>query len=109
AFGIPASIREIQRVNETRNILILSRVTNIPTMPPGPGRCTKCAMLTQCQRISSILYWQPPEPDPQVMAARQLIAASEVTQPHSHMTSLQSAVSDTSEDRDFFARYYRLL
>ncbi|GCE19651.1 PD-(D/E)XK nuclease family protein [Dictyobacter kobayashii] len=36
AFGIRASIREIQRVNETRNILILNRVTGVPSAPQGP-------------------------------------------------------------------------
>ncbi|MBV9256947.1 MAG: PD-(D/E)XK nuclease family protein, partial [Ktedonobacteraceae bacterium] len=29
AFGIPASIREIQRVNETRNTLVLSHITGV--------------------------------------------------------------------------------
>lgn len=63
AFGIPFSVRELQRVNEKRNILVLSHVTGTPPAPPGPSRCTRCVMLEQCQRISSLLDWQPPEPD----------------------------------------------
>ena len=70
AFGIPATIREIQRVNETRNILVLSRVTGIPSTPPGASRCGKCAMLERCQHVSALLKWQPPEPDPQMLAKR---------------------------------------
>ena len=86
AHGIPATIREIQRVNQTRNTLVLSHITGIPPTPPGPSRCTKCAMLSQCQQVSSLLSWQPPEPDNRT---QQYI--------------------DTSEDREFFAKYYQLL
>ena len=63
SFGIEPTIRDIQRVNETRNILVLSHITGIPSPPPGPSRCTKCTMLDQCTQISSLLGWQPPEPD----------------------------------------------
>ncbi len=86
AHGIPATIRDIQRVNQTRNTLVLSHITGIPPAPPGPSRCTKCAMLTQCQKVSSLLSWQSPEPDSRV----------------------QQQI-DTSEDREFFAKYYQLL
>src|SRR5205085_5485807 len=44
-FGIPFTIKQFQRVNENRNILVLSHVTGMPPAPPGPSRCTKCAML----------------------------------------------------------------
>src|SRR5205823_8850619 len=63
AFGIEPTIRDIQRVNETRNILVLSHITGVPSAPPGPSRCTKCAMLTQCEQVSFLLNWQPPQPD----------------------------------------------
>jgi DNA replication ATP-dependent helicase Dna2 len=62
AFGIEPTIRDIQRVHETCNILVLSSVTSIPSAPPGPSRCTKCAMLEQCTQVSALLDWQPPEP-----------------------------------------------
>ncbi|HJT56054.1 MAG TPA: PD-(D/E)XK nuclease family protein, partial [Ktedonobacteraceae bacterium] len=65
-FGIPFTVKQLQRVNENRNILVLSHVTGMPPAPPGPSRCTKCAMLDQCKQVSSLLDWQPPEPDSQV-------------------------------------------
>ncbi len=103
AFGIPATIREIQRVNETRNRLVLSRVTGIPPAPPGPSRCTKCAMLKQCQHVSSLLQWQPPEPDPG--------AASEKDFPDAEAgaTGTGIGLTVTDEERNFFAHYYHLL
>ncbi|HZO74254.1 MAG TPA: AAA domain-containing protein [Ktedonobacteraceae bacterium] len=103
AFGIPATIREIQRVNETRNRLLLSRVTSIPPAPPGPSRCTKCAMLKQCQHVSSLLQWQPPEPDPGPVSAND---ASDV-EARANSASARLAASD--EERTFFAHYYHLL
>ena len=126
AFGIPFSIKELQRVNETRNILVLSHVTGTASAPPGPSRCTKCSLLQQCEQVSSLLTWQPPEPDtngqlpsppttpvaperPQRFAP---VAASigGVTQiergpgPGAYSLSVYS-----QEDRVFFARYYHLL
>jgi DNA replication ATP-dependent helicase Dna2 len=62
-FPIPSSIREIQRVNERRNLLIISHITGTPPAPPGGTRCTKCVMLSQCQNLSPVLGWQPPQPD----------------------------------------------
>src|SRR6266516_7710039 len=62
-FGVRATENQLQRVNEKRNMLVLSHVTGIPPVPPGPSRCTKCAMLAQCEQVSSLLDWQPPEPD----------------------------------------------
>ena len=62
-FGIPFTVKQMQRVNENRNRLVLSHVTGMPPAPPGPSRCTKCAMLEQCTQVSSLLDWRPPEPD----------------------------------------------
>src|SRR6266516_127175 len=39
-FGIEPTIRDIQRVNESRSMLVLSHITGTPSAPPGPSRCT---------------------------------------------------------------------
>ncbi len=105
SFGIRATIREVQRVNETRNTLVLSQVTGIPPTPPGSSRCTRCAMLNQCQSVSSLLQWQPPEPDPH--AQYQGVTESNIIVPQQADT--QPSSMNISENRDFFAKYYRLL
>lgn len=96
SFGIPFTVRDLQRVNETRNVLVLSHVSAMPPAPPGPSRCTKCAMLQQCEQVSTLLNWQPPEPDVGGEALRSPSAAV-------------SAKRDVLEDSEFFARYYHLL
>lgn len=93
AFGIPSTIRDLQRVNQTRNMLVLSRVTGVAPAPPGPSRCTKCSLLTQCQSVSSLLNWQPPEP-----AISDTPAENTATQPPLDIV-----------EHDFFAKYYQLL
>src|SRR6266496_3485368 len=108
AFGIPASIREIQRVNETRNTLILSQITGIPTAPPGPARCTKCAMLNQCQSVSSLLDWQPPEIDNRATFQHDTPeSASDTAAPHAASPRLSPI--DTIENRIFVSKYFWLL
>jgi len=108
AFGIPASIREIQRVNETRNTLILSQITGIPTAPPGPSRCTKCAMLNQCQNVSSLLDWQPPEIDNRATFQHDTPESdSDTAAPHAASPRLSPI--DTIENRIFFSKYFWLL
>ncbi len=108
AFGIPATIREIQRVNETRNILVLSRVTGIPSTPPGASRCGKCAMLEHCQHVSALLKWQSPEPDPQILAKKR--SHSESSNTSEALTQEKRDIFlSTPEDQEFFARYYALL
>jgi DNA replication ATP-dependent helicase Dna2 len=117
AIGIRASIRDIQRVNETRSILILNRVTGIPSAPPGPSRCNKCSMLTHCQTISSLLQWQPPATTEQLANASKLAMvqpksnqSTELNEPDEHddhsapVQPIQPAHEET-----FFAKYYRLL
>jgi DNA replication ATP-dependent helicase/nuclease Dna2 len=121
AFGIPFTIKELQRVNETRNILVLSHVTGTASAPPGPSRCTKCFLLHQCEQVSSLLTWQPPKPDtneqlpsPPVAPGRPQryapVAASNggVTQTERE-PGAYSFSSYSEEDRVFFARYYHLL
>ncbi len=126
AIGIPATIRDLQRVNETRNILILNRITSVPSDPPGPSKCSKCAMLEHCQTISSLLQWQPPQVDTQIkqvtLPAHEDVlfpveeldklegVEQEITQ---HNTSLPATASkrtyDDKQEQAFFEKYYRLL
>ncbi len=84
---------QLQRVIEKRNLLVLSHVTGIPPAPPGPSRCTKCAMLAQCEQVSSLLDWQIPEPE----------------LPESDDENVGTQYTTSSQDREFFARYYNLL
>ena len=104
AIGIGATMREMQRVNENRNILVLSRITGIPSNPPGAIQCAKCTMLERCQHVSALLKWQSPEPDPQIVAKH--------SHPKLSRTSefiTQSNGQDTNEGQEFFAKYYALL
>ena len=103
AFGIPTSIREMQRVNETRNILVLSRITGIPSNPPGATRCAKCSMLKHCQHVSALLKWQSPEPDPQITARHSHPELSRTSE------SIAQVFTSATEDQEFFAKYYALL
>ncbi|HEY6541140.1 MAG TPA: PD-(D/E)XK nuclease family protein, partial [Ktedonobacteraceae bacterium] len=98
-FNLRFTITQFQRVNETRNLLAFSHVTGIAPAPPGPSRCSKCAMLEQCQSVSSLLDWQPPQPD-----------KAEGNGQHEQVQPARQAVERYSEtDRAFFKRYYSLL
>jgi len=103
---------QLQRVIEKRNLLVLSHVTGIPPAPPGPSRCTKCAMLARCEQVSSMLDWQPPEPELDVGA--RFIAP--LDGPPSDEIDILPLGRDSSRPhtmspqyREFFARYYHLL
>ncbi len=113
AFGIPATIREIQRVNERRNLLVLSRATGIPAPPPGPFRCTKCSMLEQCQHVSALLQWQPPEPDLSRLPQENASVRQQGEGLQNSASGLPGQASPAriiqAEDREFFAKYYELL
>src|SRR6266566_323206 len=123
AFGIETTIRDLQRVNETRNILVLSHITGIPSAPPGPSRCTKCAMLDRCASVSSLLDWQPPQPDrPSEHIENgdgygvgvQFIALSKSADNHNgYVENGHRGRNElrpyTAEDRAFFSKYYQLL
>src|SRR6266702_1729493 len=102
AFSVPFTVRDLQLVNETRNILVLSHVTGIAPAPPGPSRCTKCSMLNQCEQVSTLLDWLPPQPDESAKAQ-----VSHMPAPGNGHAPLQPAVD--AGDREFFATYYRLL
>ena len=112
AFGIPFSVRELQLVNETRNVLVLSHVTGIAPAPPGPSRCTKCAMLAQCTPVSSLLNWQPPQPDGSAsLQVKQdiMLLSSRIQAQQQESVDIQPQQAYDAEDRAFFARYYHLL
>src|SRR2546423_3103718 len=104
AFGVPFSIKELQRVNETRNILVLSHITGTASAPPGPSRCTKCSLLKQCEQVSSLLTWQPPEPDTNGYAQDETFRRGQI-----YRAQGDGVWSYSEEDRVFFARYYHLL
>ncbi len=98
SFGIPFSVRELQRVNEQRNLLAISHVTGEPAAPPGGTRCAHCALLKECHHISWLLGWQPPRPGQGPGADGEADAAG-----------LLPPIPFSEEDRTFFARYYHLL
>src|SRR5215472_16257206 len=102
AFSVPFSVKDLQLVNGTRNILVLSHVTGMAPAPPGPSRCSRCAMLSQCQQVSALLGWQPPQPGDSAKAQ-----ISSMQEPENALTPPQPPVSE--EDREFFADYYHLM
>jgi DNA replication ATP-dependent helicase Dna2 len=101
-FGIRATENQLQRVIEKRNILVLSHVTGIPPAPPGPSRCTKCVMLAQCEQVSSLMNWRPPE--------RELVGRDK-SGPYEGDDNSQDGGRDKSGPygREFFPKYYKLL
>jgi DNA replication ATP-dependent helicase Dna2 len=107
---IPFGIRDMQKVIETRNMLVLDHLTGIPAAPPGPGRCTKCSLLNTCTTVSSLLHWQAPEPvKAEANGASPAPAQStEEAIQASVAASLQPLVYSDA-DRAFFAKFYDLL
>ena len=110
-FRILFTVKQFQRVNENRNILVLSHVTGRAPAPPGPSRCTKCAMLDQCTQVSSLLDWRPPEPDSQVNgnAGTQFIVTSQGMDTNVHEHNGLHLPIVQAQDRLFFTNYYKLL
>ena len=101
------TVTQMQRVIEKRNMLVFSHITGIPPVPPGASRCTKCAMLTQCEQVSSFLNWQAPEPelhenDEGIMAQNGHNSSTVIWRNELHYKS-------TPQDQDFFAKYYNLM
>jgi DNA replication ATP-dependent helicase Dna2 len=119
AFGLKSTVRELQRVNTTRNMLVLSHVLGTPSAPPGPSRCTKCSMLDQCMQVSALLGWLPPEPDrgndeqgnghKAERVGASLVEASPTPTANGGRAGVGLQHVYSEEDRAFFARYYRLL
>jgi DNA replication ATP-dependent helicase Dna2 len=110
-FGIPFTVKQMQRVNENRNILVLSHVTGMPPAPPGPSRCTKCAMLDQCTQVSSLLDWRPPEPampDNGNIGTQFLETSQEIDNNIHEHNGVRSPIVQP-QDRQFFTKYYKLL
>ncbi|HLI09724.1 MAG TPA: AAA domain-containing protein [Ktedonobacteraceae bacterium] len=99
AFPVRFSIINLQRVNEVRNLLVLGHITGIAPAPPGPARCTRCSLLAQCGQVSSLLGWQPPQPDLAAGGNGSIISET--------ATGLHPTV--TQEERAFFEKFYRLL
>ncbi len=101
-FGLRLDTRTLQRITTVRNTLILSHATGTPPAPPAPRRCTKCSMLNTCERVSTLLDWQPPQPiqDPQ--------PERDVAEPIAPTPARQPKV-DNPEDRALFTHYYNLL
>ncbi|MGZ6366378.1 MAG: AAA domain-containing protein, partial [Ktedonobacteraceae bacterium] len=102
------TVTQMQRVIEKRNMLVFSHITGIPPAPPGALRCTKCAMLTQCEQVSSFLNWQAPEPelsenDDGIIALNGHSASTVIG--HNELRPYKL----TSQDREFFAKYYNLM
>ncbi|HZU68054.1 MAG TPA: AAA domain-containing protein [Ktedonobacteraceae bacterium] len=110
-FRILFTARQFQRVIENRNILVLSHVTGKAPAPPGPSRCTKCAMLEQCTQVSTLLDWRPPEPEPQVNSEVGTTFIS--TPPGNDGNRLEQNgryyPTVLPQDRIFFSIYYELL
>ncbi len=66
AYGIPFTLRDLQRVLELRNALALTHVTGSVPRPPGGNTCGRCMLRRVCVRTSTLLGWDPPpseEPD----------------------------------------------
>lgn len=103
-FGIPFTIRQLQQVNATRNTLVLSHATGVPPAPPGYSRCSKCAMQDHCSRVSDLLGWQPPE-----LQSEQSLSSATATAPTRDPEHRTAENGLSPRDREFFARYYRLL
>ena len=101
-FSLRFTPNQLQRVIETRNTLVLSHVTGTPSPPPGPARCTKCAMRDTCAQVSSLLDWQPPRVDGGGLDA-------DATNGASRLGYAPSLVESSEEDRAFFRKYYSLL
>ncbi|GAC1651444.1 MAG: DEAD/DEAH box helicase [Ktedonobacteraceae bacterium] len=100
-------VRSLQRITAMRNTLILSHITGTPPAPPAPRRCTKCSMLNTCERVSSLLSWQAPQPMLDTQSKQEDMVPAEVGQEVSSHT--RRPKTDNPEDRALFAHYYDLL
>ena len=102
------TVTQMQRVIEKRNMLVFSHLTGIPPAPPGASRCTKCAMLTQCEQVSSFLNWQAPEPELAEIDDSIIALNGHGTSTVTGRNELRSYMI-TLQDGEFFAKYYNLM
>ncbi|HEV2236439.1 MAG TPA: AAA domain-containing protein, partial [Ktedonobacterales bacterium] len=84
AHTLPFTLRDLQRVMELRNYLALTHATGAVPPPPGPRKCARCAIRTNCLRASPLLGWEPPLND-------------------------EPLPPEDARDAAWFERYYRLL
>ncbi|HKT40266.1 MAG TPA: AAA domain-containing protein, partial [Ktedonobacterales bacterium] len=61
AYGIPFVHRDLLRVIELRNALVLVHATGAVPPPPSPLKCARCMLRQDCLRASALLGWQPPD------------------------------------------------
>ena len=114
-FGIPFTVRQLQAVNATRNLLVLSHATGVPPAPPGVSRCTRCAMQDQCSQVSTLLNWQPPEllqpahENEHIDKNAENACDGGQAPTHDSKNNTLNLSELTPEDHAFFATYYRLL
>ena len=60
-FRIPFSLRDLHHVLDLRNRLVLVQVTGVVPPPPGPRKCARCMLNTNCRIAGEILGWQAPD------------------------------------------------
>lgn len=61
AYGIPFVQRDLHRVLELRNALVLVHATGAVPPPPAAAKCGRCMLRQDCLRASAVLGWQPPD------------------------------------------------
>ncbi len=113
SFPLRLDTRTLQRIMSIRNTLILSNATGTPPAPPA-RRCTRCALLSTCERVSTLLDWQPPQPDIEQLVEREQEVIEGKGEGTGEEIDEQHAIPrrsklDNPEDRAFFAHYYALL
>ncbi len=62
-YGIPFMLRDLHRVLDLRNQLVLAQTTGIVPPPPGERKCARCMLRTDCLRASQVLGWEAPQSD----------------------------------------------
>ena len=60
-YKIPFVQRDLQRVMELRNALVLVHATGAVPPPPAAAKCARCIVRQDCLRASVALGWQPPD------------------------------------------------
>jgi DNA replication ATP-dependent helicase Dna2 len=63
SYGVPFALRELHRVLDLRNQLVLTHATGHVPPPPGAAKCGRCTLRRTCLRASRLLDWVPPPGD----------------------------------------------